>query len=83
MLLWAGAALLVVACCALAPLFVVGGAITGIGALLRTPWAITAGVTLLILAVVASIVALVASTRRHRGKNDHGCCPPTSRERGE
>lgn len=75
LLLEAVAALLVVGCCALLPLLVVGGTITGIGTLLRNPWVITGGAALLILAVVASIV-MTARARRHRRENDPDCCPP-------
>ena len=75
LLLGAVAALLVVGCCALLPLLVVGGTITGIGTLLRNPWVITGGAALLILAVVASIV-MTARARRHRRENDPDCCPP-------
>lgn len=53
MLLGAGAALLMVARCALLPLLVAGGAIAGIGGFLRNPWVIGAGIALLLFAAVA------------------------------
>lgn len=42
-LLGAGAAILMVACCALLPLLVVGGTLTGVGVFLRNPWVIGVG----------------------------------------
>lgn len=53
LLLGAGAALLMVACCALLPILIAGGAIAGIGAFLRNPWVIGAGIALAILALIA------------------------------
>ena len=40
-----------VACCALLPILIAGGAIAGIGAFLRNPWVIGAGIALAILAL--------------------------------
>ncbi|AMY26271.1 hypothetical protein H7J07_00310 [Mycobacterium koreense] len=69
LLLGAGAALLMVACCALLPILIAGGAIAGIGAFLRNPWVIGAGIAL-------AILALIAISRRGGGTAGHGCCPP-------
>lgn len=71
LLLGAVAALLMVACCAL-PILVAGGAIAGVGALLRNPWVIGAGITL-------AVLALIAISRRRSGGDTatHGCCPPS------
>lgn len=66
----AGAPVLMVACCALLPLLVTGGAIAGIGAFLRNPWVIGAGIGVVVLAVVGS-------ARRHRRTDSPDCCPPT------
>lgn len=77
LLLGAGAALLMVACCALLPLLVAGGAIAGIGGVLRNPWVIGAGVTLLALAVLAT-------RRRHLVHDDDpSCCPPALPSRAD
>ena len=76
-----GSAFLVVACCALGPLLAAGGAITGIGALLHNPWAIAGGVGLLILAALASTIAVIRNRRRHH-TNDPDCCPPTQNTEG-
>lgn len=80
LLLGAGAVLLMVACCALGPLILAGGTITGIGGLLRNPWVITAGVVLLSLAAAASIYAGVRNIKRRRGKHDLDCCAPARDE---
>ena len=69
LLLGAGAALLMVACCALLPILIAGGAIAGLGAFLRNPWVIGAGIAL-------AILALIAISRRGGGTAGHGCCPP-------
>lgn len=60
-----GAAMLVIACCALGPLLAAGGVITGIGALLHSPWAIAAGTAVLILAGLTSFIARLRR-KRHR-----------------
>ena len=73
-LLGAEAALLVVACCALLPLLVAGGAVAGIGGFLGSPSVIAAGVALLLLAGFVGV-------RRHRG--GPGCCPPVPPIRNE
>ena len=70
LLLGVAAALLMAACCALLPLLVAGGALAAVGGFLRNPWAIGAGVALVLL-------AFLASTKRHRGHDSTGCCPPT------
>ena len=64
LLLGAGAALLMVACCALLPILIAGGAIAGIGAFLRNPWVIGAGIAL-------AILALIAISRRGGGTAGH------------
>ncbi|GAA4127561.1 MULTISPECIES: hypothetical protein [Actinomycetes] len=71
LLLGAGAAFLMVACCALLPLLVAGGALAGVGAFLRNPWVIGAGVALLAFGGVAA-------TRRPNGGDNagHDCCTP-------
>lgn len=72
LLLGAGAALLMVFCCAVFPLLAAGGALAGVGAFLGNPWVIGAGITL-------AVLALLALSRRHRGSdntNGHDCCPP-------
>ena len=72
LLMSAGAALLVVACCALLPLIFVGGTVAGLGAFLRNPLVIGAGIGLVVLALVAS------ARRRRRPEGSGGdCCPPT------
>ena len=76
LLLGAGAALVMVACCAVVPLLVAGGALAGFGGFLRSPWVIGAGVGLLVL-------ALIASTKRHRGHDGPSCCPPTTPLQGD
>ena len=72
LLLGAVAALLVVGCCALLPLLVVGGTITGIGTLLRNPWVIGVGIALL-----AIVLLVVVRRRTRRGRVEPDCCPPT------
>lgn len=77
-LLGVGAALVVVACCALLPLLLAGGAIAGIGGVLRSPWAIGIGIALVVLTLVAR------SGRRRGGAGGHEGRPPArSRERFE
>lgn len=69
LLLGAGAALLTVVCCAL-PVLLAAGALAGVGGFLGNPWVIGAGMTVLVL-------ALLAATLRRGGRDsiDHGCCP--------
>lgn len=62
-----------VACCALLPLLLAGGAIAGIGGFLRTPWVIGLAIAVLVLAVVG------LARRRRRDSPD--CYPPTPRAR--
>ncbi|MFI5627586.1 hypothetical protein ACIA03_29285 [Nocardioides sp. NPDC051685] len=68
LLLGAGAALLMILCCA-GPALIAGGALAGIGGLLRNPWVIGAGIAVLALAVLS------IARRRSGATND--CCTPT------
>ncbi|TDT32969.1 hypothetical protein ACF3NT_02675 [Naumannella halotolerans] len=69
LLVAAGGALLVALCCGL-PLILAGGALAGIGGLLRSPWTVGAGIAV-VLAVAAAAIA-----RRHRRTQDADCCSP-------
>ena len=68
-LLGAGAAVLMVACCAVLPLLIAGGLFAGIGGFLSNAWVIGAGAAVLGLAVLAS-------RRQHRGHDGPRCCLP-------
>lgn len=69
MLLGVGAAILMIACCALLPLLIAGGAIAGLGGFIRNPWVVGVGIAVLVLVVITS-------AKRHRRSDDHDCCPP-------
>lgn len=61
LLLGAGAALLTVVCCAL-PVLIAAGALAGVGGFLDNPWVIGAGMTVLVLALLAPPCGEVAAT---------------------
>lgn len=73
-----GVALLAVLCCA-GPALVAGGALSAIGAAVRSPWLIAAGA---VLVVAAAGYTLARHRRRHVGACAAGsdeCCPPQTR----
>lgn len=74
LLMGAGAALLMVACCSLFPLLVAGGAVAAIGGFHQNPWVIGVGAAVLILAVLARPL--------RRRSHDSPRCPPTRSDQG-
>lgn len=70
-----GVALIAVLCCA-GPALLAGGALSGIGGVLRNPWLITIGAALVLGALSYGTARLVRA-RRSAGAAD--CCPPPTR----
>lgn len=71
LLLGAGAAILMVTCCAVLPLLAAGGALAAIGGAVRSPWTMAAGAVLVVLGM------LVFMRLRHAKLRNSSCCPPT------
>lgn len=68
-----------VLCCA-GPALLAGGALSGIGGVVRNPWLIGGGAALVVLAVAYTIVR---HRQRRAGNRTDVCCPPfTSRPEG-
>ncbi|PZS27157.1 MAG: hypothetical protein DLM58_19285 [Pseudonocardiales bacterium] len=74
-----GVGVAAVLCCA-GPALFAGGALSGIGGLVRSPWMISGGATLVVLAVAYPIVR--HRQRRAGNRTDDCCAPLTNRPDG-
>lgn len=68
-----GAVVVAVLCCA-GPALLAGGALSGIGGVLRNPWLIGVGALILAAAVIYTL-----RQRAARRRDSDACCPPPPR----